>query len=88
VATWIWIVIAIGALLVLGVLVFGSLRAREKRLTERREQAQELRQEADRRARVAEGHELEAREARREAAQVGARADRLDPDRETPSDDD
>ena len=83
-ATWIWIVIAIGALLVLGLLIFGSLRARDKKLTEWREQAQELRQEADRRARVAEGHELEAREARREAAEVGARADRLDPDRETP----
>ena len=87
-AAWIWIVIAIGALLVLGALVFGSLRAREKKLTERREQAQELRQEADTRARVAEGHELEAREARKEAAAVGARADRLDPDRETPDDED
>ena len=28
----------------------------------------------------------QAREARREAAQVGARADRLDPDTETPDD--
>src|SRR5207253_9881459 len=40
-AAWIWILIAIGALVVLGLVVFGARRNREK--TQRREQAQELR---------------------------------------------
>jgi len=90
-AAWIWILIAIGALVVLGLIVFGALRGREK--TQRREHAQELRQEADSRTRQAEERERvaeeqvkQAREARRVAAQVGARADEIDPDREEPTD--
>jgi FtsZ-interacting cell division protein ZipA len=88
-ATWIWILIAIGALVVLGFVVFGSRRKREE--TQRREQAQELRQEADTRMRQAEERERvaqeqveQAKEARKVAAEVGARADHIDPDSETP----
>ena len=90
-AAWIWILIAIGLLVVLGLIVFGAWRGREK--AQRREQAQELRQEADSRTRQAEERERvaeeqveQAREARRVAAQVGARADEIDPDREQPDD--
>jgi uncharacterized protein HemX len=89
VATWIWILIAIGALVVLGFVVFSARRKRE--LTQRREQAQELRQEADTRTQQAEERERvaqeqvqQAKEARRVAAEVGARADHIDPDAESP----
>jgi len=90
-AAWVWIVIAIGVLVVLGLVGFGMRRGREK--AQRREQAQELRQEADTRTRQAEEREQvaheqqeQAREAHRVAAEVGARADQLDPDREAPDD--
>ena len=91
-ATWVWIVIAIGALIVLGLVVFGVRRGPDK--AERREQARQLRQEADTRTqqaeereRVAEEQVKQARESRRVAAEVGARADDIDPDRETPDED-
>ena len=87
-AAWIWILIAIGALVVLGLVVFGARRNREK--TQRREQAQELRQKADthtqqaeERERVAQEQVQQAKEARKVAAEVGARADHIDPDAET-----
>jgi uncharacterized protein HemX len=90
-AAWIWILIAIGVVLALGALVFGVRSNRER--TQRREQAQELRQEADRRTRQAEERERvaqeqvqQAKEARKVAAQVGARADHIDPDTETTAD--
>ena len=51
-ATWVWFVIAIGALLVLGLVGFGMMRGREK--AQRREKAQELRQEAQARLEQAE----------------------------------
>ena len=86
---WMWILIAIGLVVLLGLIVVGAWRGREKR--QRREHAQELRQEADTRTRQAEERERvaeeqvkQAREARRVAAQVGARADEIDPDREQP----
>lgn len=88
-AAWVWILIAIGVLVVLGLVVFGARRNRER--AQRREQAQQLRQEADTRTqqamereRVAEEQVRQAREARKVAAEVGARADHIDPDRETP----
>jgi FtsZ-interacting cell division protein ZipA len=88
-AAWIWILIAIGALVVLGIVVFGVRQSREK--AQRREKAQELRQEADTRTqqavereRVAQEQVQQAKEARKVAAEVGARADQIDPDRETP----
>jgi flagellar biosynthesis/type III secretory pathway M-ring protein FliF/YscJ len=88
-AAWVWILIAIGVLVVLGIVVFAAKGNREK--TQRREQAQELRQEADTRTqqaeereRVAEEQVRQAKEARKVAAEVGARADHIDPDSETP----
>jgi FtsZ-interacting cell division protein ZipA len=88
-AAWIWILIAIGALVVLGLVVFGARRNRET--AQRREQARELRQDADTRTRQAEERERvaqeqvqQAKEARKVAAEVGARADHIDPDSETP----
>ena len=88
-AAWIWILIAIGALVVLALVIFGVRNNREK--AERREQAQELRQQADthaqqalERERVAEEQVKQAKESRRVAAEVGARADHIDPDSETP----
>jgi flagellar biosynthesis/type III secretory pathway M-ring protein FliF/YscJ len=83
-AAWIWILIAIGVLAVLGLVVFGALRGREK--ARRREQAQELRQEAEKRKARAVEQEQQARESHRVAAQVGARADQIDPDRNGSSD--
>jgi FtsZ-interacting cell division protein ZipA len=90
-AAWIWILIAIGVVVVLALVVVGALRGREK--TQRREKAQELRQQADthrqqaeERERVAQEQVQQARESRRVAAEVGARADRIDPDREQPED--
>jgi uncharacterized protein HemX len=87
-AAWIWILIAIGVVLALGALAFGVRSNREK--AQRREQAQELRQEADTRTRRAEERERvaqeqvqQAKEARKVAAEVGARADHIDPDSET-----
>lgn len=87
-ATWIWILIAIGVLVVLGLVVVGALRGRETK--QRREHAQELRQEADTRTqqavereRVAQEQVQQAKESRRVAAQVGARADQVDPDTDT-----
>ena len=92
-STWVWIVIAVGALVVLALIAFGAVRGREKRLEQRREEAQELRQEAEMRTqqalereRVAEEQAQQARESRKVAAEAGARADRIDPDRETPDD--
>ena len=87
-AAWVWVLIAIGVLVVLGVVIFGMKRNRE--MTQRRAQAQELRQEADTRTqqaeereRVAEEQVRQAKEARKVAAEVGARADHIDPDSET-----
>jgi type II secretory pathway pseudopilin PulG len=83
-AAWVWILIAIGVVVVLAALVLGVVRGRTKKLEERREKTRALRQEADTRERAAHEHEQHAREARKVAAEVGARADELDPDRETP----
>jgi flagellar biosynthesis/type III secretory pathway M-ring protein FliF/YscJ len=87
-AAWIWALIAIAVLVVLGLIIFGARRNREK--TQRREQAQELRQEAETRTqqaeereRVAEEQLRQAKEARKVAAEVGAHADHVDPDVET-----
>ena len=89
-AAWIWIVTAIGVLVALAVVVFGGMRGRDRR--QRREQAQELRQEADTRTQQAEERERvaqeqvhEARESRRAAAEVGARANQIDPDSDAPA---
>ncbi len=92
-AAWIWIVIALAVLIALGAIVFGVMRNRDN--WQRREQAQELRQEADtwtqqaeERERVAQEQVREARESRRVAAEVGARADQIDPDLDVSAEDD
>ncbi len=85
-ATWIWIVIALAVVAVVGLAVLGGVQRRRKETQERREQAQQLRQEADSREKLAREHEEHARDARRVAAEVGARADHIDPDRETHED--
>jgi hypothetical protein len=76
----------------LGLAIFSARRGREK--TQRREQAQELRRQADthtqqaeERERVAEEQVRQARESRKVAAQVVARADDIDPDREAREED-
>ena len=88
-ATWIWIVIAIAAVVVIAALVLGARKGREKRVIQKREQTQELRQEAEdrtrraeERERIAEEHAQQARDERKQAAEVGARADKIDPDRD------
>ena len=88
-ATWVWILIAVGALVVLAALLLGSRRAREKRVVQKREQADELRQEAEVRTRRAEEREAvaeeqaeQARAERKQAAEVAERAARVDPDRD------
>ena len=84
-ATWIWILIAVAVVVVVALAVVGGMQQRRrKQVEERREQAQQLRQEADSREKLAREHEEHARNARQVAAEVGARADRIDPDRETP----
>jgi flagellar biosynthesis/type III secretory pathway M-ring protein FliF/YscJ len=92
-AAWIWIVIAVGGVVVLAAIVFGARRTRQRQLEERREHAQELRQQAETHTRraeerehIAQEHAQQAQESRKVAAEVGARADRVDPDRETPED--
>lgn len=88
-ATWIWILIAVGAVILIAVLLFGGRRAKEKRVVQRREQARELQQEAEVRTRRAEEREAvaqeqadHAREERKRAAEVSERAVRVDPDRD------
>jgi hypothetical protein len=88
-ATWIWIVIGVAAVVVLLAVLFGARRARERRVVQRREKAHELREEAEdrnrraeERERIAEEHAEQARRERQQAAEVGAHADKLDPDRD------
>jgi Flp pilus assembly protein TadB len=84
---WVWIVIAVAAVLLIGLVVFAGPRARDRRVENKRVEAQELRQEAKMRARRAEERELVAQEqaeqARRErsgAEEAAERARRVDPD--------
>ena len=88
-ATWIWIVIAAAAVVVLAALVVGWQRGREKRLAQRREKAQALRQEAQQRHRTAKERESMAQELkerataeRKEGDKVAAHAAKIDPDRD------
>lgn len=88
-ATWIWIVIAIAAVVVLGVLLVGGRKAKERRVGEKREQAQELRQQAEQRHRRAKERESLAQELadrakaeREEGDKAAAQAARVDPDRD------
>jgi flagellar biosynthesis/type III secretory pathway M-ring protein FliF/YscJ len=85
--TWVWIVIAVGAVIVVGLLLLGAVRARERRLEAKRGEAWELRQQAEAKAQRAEhrasvADELAegARAERREAEVAARRADEVDPD--------
>jgi flagellar biosynthesis/type III secretory pathway M-ring protein FliF/YscJ len=84
---WIWIVIAVAAVIVLGLIVFAMRRARERRLEAKRQEAFELRQQAEskvlraeHRTSVADELAERARKERREADLVAQRADEVDPD--------
>jgi outer membrane murein-binding lipoprotein Lpp len=86
-ATWIWILIAVGAVIVLGLLLFGARRGVRSR---QRDRAQELRSEAqlkaeraERRESVADELAARARADRREAAVATQRAGETDPDADT-----
>ena len=85
--TWIWIVIAVGALIVLGLLLVSGRKARERRLDSKREEASNLRrqaetkaQRAEHRASVAEELSQRATVERQEAVVAARRADEVDPD--------
>jgi flagellar biosynthesis/type III secretory pathway M-ring protein FliF/YscJ len=86
-ATWIWIIIAIAAVVAIGLLAFfGFGVAGRRRVERRRAEARVLRQEADERTRRAEEREAvagkiadEAREEREHAENLAQRAGKLDP---------
>jgi Flp pilus assembly protein TadB len=87
-ATWIWIVIAVAAVIVLAVAVFGGRRAKQRRVVKQREQAQTLREEAQQRHRTAKERENLAQELaerakseRKAGDEAAAHAARVDPDR-------
>lgn len=88
-ATWIWIVIAVAAVLVIGAVAFPAWR-RRRQVQERREQAQGLRQQAQQRHSRAKERETMAEELverakaeRKEGDKAAAQAAEVDPDRET-----
>ena len=89
-ATWIWIVIAIAAVVLLAVLVLGGRKAKQRRVTQKqREQAQELRQQAQQHHRTAKEREVQAQELadraaaeRKEGDKVASHAAQIDPDRD------
>ena len=84
---WVWIVIAVAAVLLVGLVIFAGRRARDRRIENKRVEARELRQEAEMRGRSAEERELVAQEQaeqaqreRRGAEEAAERARRVDPD--------
>jgi biopolymer transport protein ExbB/TolQ len=81
------VLIVVGVLVALAIIAYAATRARGRRLEQRREQAQDVRVEAQAKTRRAEQARLAAEEqaerARREqqsAAELRAKADELDPD--------
>lgn len=85
--TWMWIVIAVAAIVLLAVVLFAARRARERRLEEKRTEAAELRrqseaklQRSEHRSSVADDLAERARQERREAQVAAQRADDVDPD--------
>jgi FtsZ-interacting cell division protein ZipA len=90
---WIWLLIILGVLLLVGIIVVGGRSARERRLEGKRVEATELRHESEQRAESAEQRERfaaeEADRARREreaAEEHARRADEIDPDVEADAD--
>ena len=85
--TWVWSVIAGAAVAAIALIVFAAKRARERRLESKRDEALELRrqaeaqtQRAEHRASVADGLAERARVERQEAQVAARRADEVDPD--------
>jgi uncharacterized protein HemX len=88
-ATWIWIVIAIAAVVLLAVFLFAGRKAKQRRVVQQREKAHELREEAQQRHRTAKERENLAQELaerakteRRQGDEAAAQAARVDPDRD------
>jgi predicted Holliday junction resolvase-like endonuclease len=88
-ATWVWIVIIVVALLVVAGVIFGIRRARERQLESKRQEAAELRGTAAAQARRADEREALARETAKQAEEDRSRAEEasrraaeVDPDRE------
>ena len=86
-ATWIWIIIA--AAVVVGLIAVAAWRRRHRQLQERREQAHDLRQQAQHRHSRAKERETMAEELverakaeRKEGDKAAAQAAEVDPDRE------
>ncbi len=84
---WIWLLIILGVLLLVGIIVVGGRRAQAQRLESKRGEAAELRQDAQLQARRAEERQALAQEqaerARAERTEAEARlerADDVDPD--------
>jgi hypothetical protein len=80
-ATWIWILIGIAVVVVIALAVRGGKQRRQNEVDEQGVQARQLWEEADSREKLTRDA---ARDARRTSAGVGARAERIDPDSETP----
>lgn len=86
-ATWVWIVIAVAALIVVGIVAVGAWKGRERRLESKRTEAQGLRRQAEQQSRRAQERSALADELadraqgeRQEAQVAGRRADEVDPD--------
>jgi F0F1-type ATP synthase membrane subunit b/b' len=91
--SWVWIVLAVVAVLVVGA-AFAATQGRQRRLESRREEASTLRDRAEMRSeqaqeraaaaeqrqREADAHAEEARREREAAEAAARRADELDPD--------
>ena len=85
--TWVWIALAVAAVVIIALVLLGQRRARERRVEKQREEAGQLREEAQERLGTAGQREAvaqqEAERARREreaAEQAIRRADDVDPD--------
>jgi FtsZ-interacting cell division protein ZipA len=84
--TWVWILLVVAAIVLIGAIYAGT-RGRERRLEARREEAGTLRErsrmradEAHRREQLAEEQAREAKREREAAETTAQRADELDPD--------
>jgi len=84
---WVWIVIAVAAVVVIGVLILSARKARQRRLESKRGEARELRtqaqvtaERAEHRAATADELAERARVERGEAEAAARRANEVDPD--------
>lgn len=85
--TWVWIVIAVAAVILVGLLILAARRAQQGRLENKRGEARELRQQAEateqraeHRAATADELAERAQTERREAEVAARRANEIDPD--------